>query len=67
MLAALYLGTVLVATPAARVSAPFWDRRSLCAYIYHKQVEGWTAEQLRALARENHVPERVIRWAEKNC
>lgn len=46
---------------------PVWDKASLCAYVAHKQTEGWTTEQLKSLARTNHVPERVIRWAEKNC
>lgn len=63
MLAAIYLGTAL----AAHSGLPFWDRPSLCKYLYHKQAEGWTIVQLRALARANDVPEYVIRWAEKNC
>lgn len=56
----------LLAWPV-HAGASFWDRKSLCAYIYQKQVEGLSVEQLKALARANSIPERVIRWAEKNC
>lgn len=67
MLLVAYLSATLVAHSAPGAAIPFWDRKSLCAYVYHKQVEGWSSAQLRALAETNGVPERVIRWAEKNC
>lgn len=59
--------TLAFVSSAGAAGFPVWDRKSLCEYVYHKQVEGWTVAQLRDLARANNVPERVIRWAEKNC
>lgn len=63
MLLVAYLGATLV----ARSNLPFWDRPSLCRYVQHKQTEGWSRVQLRALGEANGIPNYVIRWAEKNC
>lgn len=63
----LALASHLAVTEVANSGLPFWDRPSLCRYIQHKQTEGWSREQLRALALANGVPDYVIRWAQKNC
>lgn len=52
MLAAIYLGMTLAA---------------VCPAVRDARAQGWTSEQMRTWAREHSVPERVIRWAEKNC
>ncbi len=52
MLAAVYLGMHLAA---------------VCPAVRDARAQGWTEHQMRVWAREHHVPERVILWAEKNC
>lgn len=59
--------TIVLAVWLMAGGFPVWDKKSLCEYVAHKMTEGWSAAQLRDLARSNHVPERVIKWAEKNC
>lgn len=41
--------------------------KSVCPFVYGKQVEGWSNAAIEQLARDNKVPSWIIRWAKKNC
>jgi hypothetical protein len=40
---------------------------AVCPLVRHYRNNGLSDAAIEQLAREHHVPERVISWAKKNC